>query len=108
MAFDEALATRVRAALQGIEGITERCMFGGLAFMRDGQMCVTVGANRLMLRIDPQRHDELVRHPGCSTVVMRGRPYRGWVHVSGDAMAARAALASWVAFALEYVPPPAR
>lgn len=108
MAFDQAVAARVRALLVGEGQITERPMFGGLAFMRDGQMYVTVGKNRLMLRVDPDMHDELVHRPGCTTVVMRGRPYRGWVRVTNDVVTTREALATWVALATRYAAPAAR
>jgi TfoX/Sxy family transcriptional regulator of competence genes len=105
MTFDEALASRVREALAGTANITERRMFGGLAFMRDGRMCVTVGNDHLMLRVDPASHDELVQRRGCTTVTMRGRPYRGWVNVAHDAVATDAALRRWIALATAYIAP---
>jgi TfoX/Sxy family transcriptional regulator of competence genes len=100
--FDQTLASRVRALL-AVEGqVAERRMFGGLAFMMDGRMCVTVGKERLMLRVDPAVHDELLHLTGCTAVLMRGRRYRGWVHVTSDVVASHQSLTEWLAFATRH------
>ncbi len=71
MAFDDALANRVRAALERRLPIEEKKMFGGIAFMVRGKMCVSVGRGRLMCRIDPAGHDTALQHKGCRTEDVR-------------------------------------
>lgn len=77
-------------------------MFGGTTFMVNGKMCVSAGKNRLMCRIDPAGHDEAVKKKGCRTVVMKGRQYRGYVHVSEDVVQSDAELRYWIGLALDY------
>jgi len=77
-------------------------MFGGIAFMVRGKMCVTVGKDRIMCRIDPAIHDTVLQHKGCRTVVMRGREMRGWVYVDAQALRAKGALDYWVGLASAY------
>jgi len=81
VAYDDALANRVRLALGSTRPVQEKRMFGGLVFMVRGNMCVSVGKERLMCRIDPALHEAVLERKGCQTVVMRGRQYRGYVHV---------------------------
>ena len=102
MAYDERLAARVREALRGVRQVETKRMFGGLTFMVRGKMCVSVGPARIMCRIDPAGHDAAVRRPGARTVKMKGRAYRGFVHVSAAAVATKRALDSWVKLALAY------
>ena len=83
MSRDEALLGRVKAALARIRPVEERRMFGGITFMVRGQMCVSVGADRIMCRIDPAAHDAAVARKGATTVFMKGREYRGYVYVDG-------------------------
>lgn len=77
-------------------------MFGGIAFMVRGKMCVTVGRERIMCRIDPAMHDAALNHEGCRTMVMKGREYRGYVHVDAEAVTSKRDLAYWIALALAY------
>lgn len=70
--------------------------------MLRGKMCVSVGKDRIMCRIDPAEHDAALRRPGCRTVVMKGREYRGFVHVTADAVKTKADLDFWVDMALDY------
>lgn len=102
MPYDEVLANRVRAALGSTRGVEEKRMFGGVAFMVKGKMCVTVGRDRIMCRIDPALHEAALEREGSRTVVMRGRPYRGYVHVSAAAVAEKRGLDYWVRLALNY------
>lgn len=102
MAYDEALADRVKAAIGGIRGVHEKRMFGGLTFMVHGKMCVSVGHNRIMCRIDPAIHDELLERQGVRTVVMKGRAYRGYVHVDAEALKLNRDLHHWVGLALDF------
>lgn len=83
MANSETLITRVREALAGVPKVKEKRMFGSIAFMVNDKMCISAGHDRLMCRIDPATHDEAIRQKGVTTVLMGGREYKGYVHVSG-------------------------
>ncbi len=99
---DEKLVERVRAALAHAPGVKEKKMFGSIAFMVRGKMCMSARAERIMCRIGPAQHDAAVKRPGCRTVVMRGRQYRGYVHVDADAVRTERALHQWVELALRH------
>ncbi len=77
-------------------------MFGGVAFMVNGRMCVAAGTDRLMCRIDPAVHDDVLRRKGCRAVVMRGRSYRGYVHVDRAVLRGKRDLERWIGLALDY------
>lgn len=77
-------------------------MFGGTAFMVRGKICVSARAERIMCRIDPALHDAAVKRKGCRTVVMKGREYRGYVHVDAGSLKTKAALKYWVDLALAH------
>lgn len=77
-------------------------MFGGIAFLVRGKMCVTVGKDRIMCRIDPAIHDAALERKGCRTVVMKGRQYRGYVHVDSKAVGTESELNYWVRLALAF------
>ena len=77
-------------------------MFGGLAFMVEGKMCVSVGKRRIMCRLDPATHDAALVQEGCTAVVMKGREYRGYVHVAADAVKTKRQLDYWVNLALDF------
>ncbi len=103
MAADVILANRVRTALAG-EGVPfeEKRMFGGIAFLVRGKMTVAVGRERLMCRIDPDVHNTALQHTGCRTVVMKGREYRGYVHVDLDNLKRERELKYWLDLALVF------
>ena len=102
MAPSQALLERVRAALAALPRVTERKMFSGITFMVNGKMCLSVGPSRLMCRIDPALHDEAVSRKGVTAVRMKGRVYRGFVHVSEDAVASRRDLDYWIGLSLAF------
>jgi TfoX/Sxy family transcriptional regulator of competence genes len=81
MMRDDELSRRVRATLAHVPNVTEKRMFGSLAFMVGGKMCISARAERIMCRIDPALHDAALELKGCQTVVMKGRPYRGYVYI---------------------------
>ena len=78
MAYDERLADRVRELVGGREGFSERKMFGGIAFMLNGNMCCGVWRNDLILRIGPGARAEYVGHPDVKEFDITGRPMKGW------------------------------
>lgn len=99
MAYDEALAQRVRSLVAGQSAgpVSEQRMFGGLAFLIAGNMAVVVrGRGGLMVRVDPDRTDALLREPGTDVMQMRGRPTRGWLTVGADAVTGQSDLRRWV------------
>ncbi len=97
MAFDEELADRIRTRLFSHPGLTERRMFGGLAFLLDGHMAVAVsGEGGLMVRAGADQADELLQEPHVEQIEMRGRPMTGWLRVDAAALEAEAALERWV------------
>ena len=102
MAYSEILAERVRDALADLPRVTEKKMFGGVAFMVDQKMCVTVGANRIMLRVDPAVHAKLVQRKGCTPMIMKGREFKGYVRVAESELKTARDLKSWIAHAREF------
>jgi TfoX/Sxy family transcriptional regulator of competence genes len=102
MAYDEELAARVRGLLVGEAGLTEKKMFGGLAFLIGGNMAVAAsGQGGLLLRCDPAQTDELTAD-GATIAVMRGRPMPGWLRVDSSAVADDASLRRWVTVGAAY------
>ena len=99
---DQVLAERVRAALGRLPRVAERKMFGGICFMVNGKMCITVGHGRLMCRIDPEQHEMAVARKGARTARMKGRAYRGFVFVRADAVRTKPALVYWVGLCLAF------
>ena len=103
MAYDEALAERIRALLADEEDVTERKMFGGLAFLIGGNMSVSAsGQGGLLLRCEPAQTADLVQEPHASTAVMRGRAMEGWLRVDAEGVQSDEELRKWVARGVTY------
>jgi TfoX/Sxy family transcriptional regulator of competence genes len=97
MAYDEVLADRIRALLEARADVTEKKMFGGLAFLIGGHMAIAAsGEGGSLVRVDPSESDHLVDTAGAEVAVMRGRPMTGWLRVADDRLASDEALAAWV------------
>jgi TfoX/Sxy family transcriptional regulator of competence genes len=97
MAYDEQLATRIRALLDDSPDITEKKMFGGLAFLVHGNMAIAAsGEGGVLVRVDPARSDELVETTDAYVAEMRGRLMPGWLRVDADRLGADPDLAFWV------------
>src|SRR5690242_4647717 len=73
MAYNEQLTNRLREALADLPNVEEKRMFSGITFMINGKMCISAGNDRLMCRIDPAIHEEVVERNGVQTVMMKGR-----------------------------------
>jgi len=71
-------------------------MFGSIAFMVRGKMCVSARKERIMCRIDPAVHDAALERTGCRPVMMKGRQYRGYVYVDAAAVRTKGGLAYWI------------
>jgi TfoX/Sxy family transcriptional regulator of competence genes len=103
MAYDEELADRLRELVQGENGVTEKRMFGGLAFLINGNMAVSAsGQGGLLLRVDPAETDELAADPNARRFEMRGREMDGWLRVDTDGMSSDRQLEQWVARGVAY------
>jgi hypothetical protein len=103
MAYDEDLADRIRSATQDQDGLTERRMFGGLAFLVNGNLALSAsGRGGLLLRVDPGEAQSFVRTDGVTRFEMRGRAMDGWLHVDPSATASDAELARWVQVGVSY------
>jgi TfoX/Sxy family transcriptional regulator of competence genes len=103
MAFDPGLAERVRAVLAGRPGISERRMFGGLAFLVDGKMFIGIRNASLMARVGPQRHEDALGLPHVRPMDFTGRPMKGYVYVDPPALAEERDLKAWVLWCVEHV-----
>jgi TfoX/Sxy family transcriptional regulator of competence genes len=103
MAYDEGLAQRIREQLGGTTALAEKRMFGGLAFMENGNMLVGVMGDDLIARVGEQATDQSLGRPGARLFDFPGRPMRGWIVVSGSALDEDEILASWIADAHAYV-----
>lgn len=97
MAYDEQLATRLRDVLTGEPGLTEKRMFGGLAFLVDGNLAVSASSKGgLLLRVEPRESEALLDEPSVQPFEMRGREMAGWLWVQKEAVATDAQLERWV------------
>jgi TfoX/Sxy family transcriptional regulator of competence genes len=103
VAYDEALADRIRELLATDHDVAEKKMFGGLAFLIAGNMSVSAsGQGGLLLRCDPEETDTLVREPHVERFEMRGRQMDGWLRVDAEAVESREELERWVAVGVDY------
>ena len=103
MAYDEALAERIRELLGGEAGVTEQKMFGGLAFLIGGNMAVAAsGQGGALVRVDPERSDSIVNSSNARPMEMRGRQMAGWLRVAPEDLRTKRQLAKWVTLGAEY------
>ena len=103
MAFDEDLAERVRSVVALERGLSEKRMFGGLAFLVNGNMAVSAsGRGGLLVRVDPDETDRLARGAHVRRFEMRGREMDGWLHVDLEGVRTKRQLETWVARGVGY------
>jgi hypothetical protein len=103
MAYDEDLANRIREVMADEPGVTEKRMFGGLAFLIGGNMSVSAsGQGGLLLRCDPQQTDKLVSEPHARRFEMRGRQMDGWLRIDPDGVKTQRQLGRWVSIGVAY------
>lgn len=103
MAFDEGLVERIRELLADQPDVTERKMFGGLAFLVGGHMAISAsGQGGVLVRADPADPDRLLERTSAELAVMRGRPMDGWLRVDADEVRTRRQLATWVGVGTAY------
>lgn len=103
MAYDEDLAMRIRELMSGERGVTEKKMFGGLAFLIGGNMAISAsGQGGLLVRCDPNDSDKLVKNHGATIAVMRGQPMPGWLRVDDSRVKTKRELGAWVTRGVAY------
>jgi len=104
MAYDEGLALRIRELLEGEPGVTERKMFGGLAFLLGGHLAIAAsGQGGALVRVDPEQTDRLVETTPATIAIMRGRPMPGWLRVESSDLRTKRQLAKWVKLSSTFV-----
>ncbi len=103
MAYDEDLANRLRELLADERSLTEKTMFGGLAFLINGNMAVSAsGKGGLLLRVDRAETAELVKHPHAQRFEMRGRQMDGWLRVAPAGLKTKRELERWTSRGVKY------
>lgn len=96
MAYDEQLVNRIRSYFDGREDIEEKHMFGGLAFMLDGHMCVGATDCRLMARVGPRHYDQALQHMYATIMDFTGKPLKGFVYVEPEGVESDKGLFQWI------------
>ncbi|HVT67626.1 MAG TPA: TfoX/Sxy family protein [Trebonia sp.] len=103
MAYDEVLAARIRALIGPDPELTEKKMFGGLAFLIRGHMAVTAsGQGGILVHAGSERSGDLVATTGAAVAVMQGREMTGWLRVGAADLASDEDLGPWVEIGIEY------
>ncbi len=103
MAYDDDLAGRIRELIASEPDVTEKRMFGGLAFLVGGNMSVAAsGQGGLMVRVNPEDTDALLTKPNAKPFEMRGRPVHGWLRVDAEGVRTKRDLEPWVKRGVAY------
>ncbi len=102
MAFDAKLADRVRAELAGLDGVTEKRLFGGVAFFVSGNMACGVHGRELIVRLDPEAAEAALAEPNTRVFDVTGRTMKGWLLVQPKGLVVPELLARWVRRAVEF------
>lgn len=104
MACNEVLADRIRELLSCQPGLTEQKMFGGLAFLLNGNLAIAAsGQGGLLVRVDPATSEKVVATTPAEFMVMRGRSMQGWLRVGHEQLRTKRQLSKWVGLATAYV-----
>lgn len=103
MPYDEGFADRIRARLGGEVGVSEKAMFGGLAFLLHGNLAVGISnTGELMVRVGPDGTDDALARPNTRLFDMTGRPMKGWILVAPEGVKTTRQLAQWVTRGVEF------
>lgn len=103
MAYDEELADRIRELVGRERGLTEQKMFGGLAFLINGNMAVAASREGgLLMHVDPDETAKLLKKPHAAPFVMRGRELDGWLRVDAEGVRTKRQLEPWVTRGVSY------
>ena len=96
MAYNHEIADDIRGLIGSHPGLTEKEMFGGIAFMIDGNMAVGVSGDELMVRVGKDAHDEMMALPGATTFDKSARPMRGWLNVTSEGFQTEDEFKTWI------------
>ncbi len=102
MAFDTKLADRIRERLGKRKGMTEKKMFGGMAFLLNGNMCCGVHGDDMIVRLDPAETDEALSKRHTRVFDLTGRPMKGWILVESKGLGSAGMLDEWIGVATKY------
>src|SRR5258708_23035310 len=102
MSYSEKLAGRIREALVEVPKVKEKVMVSGVTFMVDDKMCIRVGPDRIMCRIDPESHDQLLEEKTCRPMIMKGREYKGYILVNEEDVQRKKELDYWIGLCLDF------
>ena len=103
MPFDPGVVQRLREAYAEVDGVVEKKMFGGIAFMVNGHMSCGVSDDRLMVRVGPKLHDEALARPHARPMDFTGKPLKGFVFVDAEGFESDTVLGAWVQLSLSFV-----
>ncbi|HET6349129.1 MAG TPA: TfoX/Sxy family protein [Candidatus Krumholzibacteria bacterium] len=103
MTFNEVTAMQIRSAMQNTPGLSERHMFGGVAFMLEGNMCCGVIEDNLVVRVGPDAYEGALREPHTRPMDFTGHPLRGFVYVDRDGFNNDVALKQWIERGVNFV-----
>ena len=101
MPFNEKIAARIREALIDVKNLTEKKMFGGIAFMINDKMCVGVDKDAIMLRCEPGMTEELLSKKGARPFDLTGKPMKGWLLIDEEGVKNKKDFEFWIATALD-------
>jgi TfoX/Sxy family transcriptional regulator of competence genes len=102
MPYSEKLANRIRESLADLPDVEEKKMFRGITFMVNTKMCVSVGGDEMMCRIDPAIHDEIIEKNGVREMIHGGKVMKGFVYVNETELKTKKALDYWIDLALGF------
>ena len=102
MAYDKKLEERIQEKLKGTRGLIEKKMFGGVGFMIHGNMACGILKDDLIVRINPDQHDEVMKRPHIKPFDNMGRPMAGWLLVTPEGCKTDKALADWVKMGIDF------
>lgn len=102
MAYDEGLAERIREVLDDEKGVTEKKMFGGIAFLLEGKMFVGIAKDDLMVRVGPERYQASLKQPHVRPMDFTGKPMLGYVFVAPAGVSEENELTRWVRLAATF------
>jgi TfoX/Sxy family transcriptional regulator of competence genes len=103
MAFNEALAERIRRGLARKKGIEEKKMFGGIGFLLNGNMLVGVWKDSMIVRVGPDSYDEALVEPHVKEFDITGKPMKGWVLVAPEGIECDDELSGWIQRAIKFI-----
>lgn len=102
MAFNEKLSNRIRESLVDVPNVEEKLMFGGICYMVNEKMCIGVVNDEMMCRIEPVNYEAALEMPGCREMIFTGKPMKGYVFVTDEAIKSKIELNYWIELCLEF------